>query len=358
MELKGVFTEMKKIFSLILALMLMLCGGAVAELPQWVREDPGAIGDSLVVYTTLDEAQQQTVEKIWYQYYPDCTIEWMSDSIGKLIDMARVEADHPSADVILGGLFESDGDIYHDLLQQYTSNIANQLTVLDPYGYYTYMDIQYTALVVNKDLEAELGFEITGYADLLRPELKGKIILADPTTSSSAYCQLQTILLLMGETFGDEKAWEYVDGLMANCDGRITTAASNVFKSVISGECVVGLSYENMIEMQITKNGADNIRLVYPAEGNTACACGAAMIKSAPHYEAAAAFIDFVASAEYHQARLEESCARGTNGTIGYGNYPSDEALATVDIDWEWLSTQKAELMEKWQTHWEASIAG
>ena len=42
-----------------------------------------------------------------------------------------------------------------------------------------------------------------------------------------------------------------------------------MFKSVISGEYVVGLTYENIVEMQITINGADNIRLVYPVEGNT-----------------------------------------------------------------------------------------
>ncbi len=345
---------MKKLLSLILvALFVLCCCTAVAEeKPAWVREDPSSIGDTVVVYSTLDDAQQLTVENIWYEYYPDCTIEWISDSVGKLIARARGEVKNPYADVIFGGLFESDGTVYHDLFQQYTSSIADQLTKLDPYGYYTLFDIQYMALVVNKDLEKELGFEITSYADLLRPELKGKIIQADPTASSSAYRQFHTILALMGEEFGDDKAWEYLDALIANCDGVITTSSSTVFKSVIAGEYVVGLTYENIVEMQITQNGADNIRLVYPTEGNTACASGIAMIKDAPHYEAAAAFIDFVASAEYHQARSEENCARGTNGSITYGNYPSDEELGVVAIDWEWLGAQKASLMEKWQEHW------
>ena len=125
-----------------------------------------------------------------------------------------------------------------------------------------------------------------------------------------------------------------MDALIANSDGVITTSSSTVLKSVISGEYVVGLTYENIVEMQITQNGADNIRLVYPKEGNTACA-----------------------SAEYHQARSIENCARGTNGSITYGNYPSDSELGVKAIDWEWLGAQKTALLEKWTEHW-AEYAG
>ena len=130
-----------------------------------------------------------------------------------------------------------------------------------------------------------------------------------------------------------------------------------MFKSVISGEYVVGLTYENIVEMQITKNGADNIRLVYPKEGNTACASGAGMVKDCPHYEAAAAFMDFCGSADYQLARSEENCARGTNTTIKYGNYPDDSELGLVEIDWEWLGSQKEGLLETWTEHW-AEYAG
>lgn len=350
---------MKKILSLVLVALLVLSCAAFAEgaKPSWVREDPSSIGDRVVVYSTLDDAQQQTVEAIWYEYYPDCTIEWISDSVGKLVARARGEINNPQADVLMGGLFESDGTTYHDILQPYTPTIADELGKLDPYGYYTLFDEQYMALVVNEELEAELGLTIDSYESLLDPALKGKIIQADPNASSSAYRQFHTILALMGDEFGDEKAWEYMDKLIENSDGVITTSSSTVFKSVISGEYVVGLSYENIIEMQITKNGADNIRLVYPKEGNTACASGAGMIKGAPRPEAAAAFLDFCGSADYQLARSDENCARGTNTTIKYGNYPSDEELGLVEIDWEWLGGEKTALLEKWTDHW-AEYAG
>ena len=351
---------MKKLLSAILCLAVIfsLCATAFAdETPRWVREDPDSIGDTVVVYSTLDDAQQATVEGIWYNYYPNCTIEWVSDSVGKLIARARGEINSPYADVIMGGLFESDGTVYHDVLQPYTPTIADELSRLDPYGYYCNFDIQYMALVVNDELLEEAGVEVHGYQDLLQPELKGKIILADPSATSSGYREFHTMLALMGDEIADDKAWDYLDQLIQNCDGVITTSSSTVFKSVISGEYAVGLSYENIIQMQIERNGADNISLVYPVEGNTACASGAAMVKGAPHYDAAAAFLDFCSSDEYQLARSVDNCARGVNTTISYGNYPSDEEIGVVEIDWEWLGSQKEALLEKWAEHW-AEFAG
>ncbi|MDO4546976.1 MAG: extracellular solute-binding protein [Clostridia bacterium] len=351
---------MKKLLVMVLALIMALsfAGISVAEeKPSWVREDPSSIGDTVVVYSTLDDPQQATVEAIWYEYYPNCTIEWISGSVGTLIARARGEINNPQADVIMGGLFESDGTTYHDVLQQYTPTISTELNKLDPYGFYTFFDVQYMALVVNNDLVNELGIEINGYEDLLNPALKGRIIMADPAASSSAYRQFHTILALMGDSFGDDKSWEYIDALMENADGVITTSSSTVFRSVISGEYVVGLTYENIVQMQIEKNGADNITLVYPVEGNTACASGAGMIKDCQHYEAAAAFLDFCGSVDYQLARVDENCARGTNNQIRYENYPADEELGLVEIDWEWLGTQKEALLEKWAEHW-AMYAG
>ena len=352
---------MKKFLSIFLCALFVLsiCAAACADdaKPSWVRDDPDSIGKTVVVYSTLDDPQQATVEGIWYEWYPNCTIEWYNDSVGKLIARARGEINNPAADVIMGGLFESDGTNYHDVLEPYTPSIADELDRLDPYGHYSFFDVQYMALVVNTELRDELGIKIEGYEDLLQPELKGKIILADPAATSSGYRQLHTILALMGDEINDDKAWDYLDKLIANCDGVITTSSSTVFKSVINGEYVVGLTYENIVQMQIEKNGADNIELVYMKEGNTACASGAGKVKGCPHPDAADAFLDFCSSVEYQQARSVDNCARGVNKGIIYGNYPSDSEIGVVPIDWEWLGGEKQAILEKFAEHW-AQFAG
>ena len=101
-------------------------------------------------------------------------------------------------------------------------------------------------------------------------------------------------------------------------------------------------------EEQIALNGADNIRLVYPMEGNTSCASGAAMVRGCPHPDAAAAFLDFCMSSECQTARFEINRARGVNRTASFDGYPDAGSLGTVSVDWEQLAEQKDTILERW----------
>ncbi len=345
---------MKKFLSLILVAIMVLCCTAVAEetTPRWVREDPSSIGDTVVVYSTLDDAQQQTVEAIWYKYYPDCTIEWISDSVGKLVARARSEINNPYADVLMGGLFESDGTVYHDILQPYTSTIADELTVTDPYGYYTMFDIQYMALVVNEELEAELGLKIESYEDLLDPKLKGMIATADPNSSSSAWNNLSNIMAVYGHD--TEEAWAYIEKLMPNL--VILGSSSGVFKNTQAGEYVVGLTYEDGA-VGLVRDGATNIRLQYPTNGTSASAFGCALIKGGPNPENGKLFIDFICSAEGQTA-----LAAYQQGTLRYTNAgyevpenawlkPSNE-IVWANRDVPYLTEHKGEILDKWNALW------
>lgn len=316
----------------------------------WLK-DPSEVTGTIVVYTTMDDGQQQVVEDVWYNHYPDCTIEWLSDSLGTLMTKVQTEASNPYADVILGGLFQSDDDSYYENLEPYTAVNANEQTVIDPNGYYTYLDMQYMCLVVNTDLEEELGVEINSYADLLDPKLKGYVILADPASTSSGFRQFTTILqLCSGGTYADDTAWDYIKQLMGNSVS--TTSSSTVYKSVMEGEYAVGLSYESIVQYQI-ESGADNIRLVYPEEGNTACASGGAMVKNCPNRTAAEAMLDLLGCEEMQEARAQSNCARGTNVNFTYEGYPSDSEIGVQDLDFTYISEHKEELLDKWATLWE-----
>ena len=316
----------------------------------WLK-DPSEVTGTIVVYTTMDDGQQQVVEDVWYNHYPDCTIEWLSDSLGTLMTKVQTEASNPYADVILGGLFQSDDDSYYDNLEQYTAVNAKDQTVTDPNGYYTYLDMQYMCLIVNTELEEKLGVEIKGYKDLLDPKLKGYVILADPASTSSGFRQFTTMLQLCdGGTYADDTAWDYITSLMENSVS--TTSSSTVYKSVMEGEYAVGLSYESIVQYQI-ESGATNIRLVYPEEGNTACASGGAMVKNCPNRAAAEAMLDLLGCEEMQEARAQANCARGTNVNFTYAGYPADSEIGVQDLDFGYIGEHKAELLDKWATLWE-----
>ncbi len=324
---------------------------AEAPAAEGAWRDPAEITGTVVVYSPMDEGQMSTVEEIWYAHYPDCEIEWLSDSIGTLMTKIESEKSNPYADVVLGGLFESDGAKYHDLLEKYTASNAGEQTVEDPEGYYVYQDVQLMCLVVNKELEEKLGVTIEGYEDLLDPALQGYVILADPASTSSGFRQYTSMLELMkGSEFADEKAWEYIDALMANAVQ--TTSSSQVYKTVMDGEYCAGLTYESIIQQQLL-SGADTIRIVYPKEGNTACANGSALVAGCKNRANAEALLEMMGTDELQKARAIENTARGTRKDFSAEGFASYEEIGVKPLDFDYLGAHKDELNEEWAAHWE-----
>lgn len=319
---------------------------SVAERPYYVREADEITG-TVTVYTTMEETQQDVLREIWNKYYPNCKIEIQADSIGTLV--TRIRGDKASkADVIIGGLFESDGDMYHDILEPYISILDEEQLYHDKSGYYTLYDVQVMCLVVNPSLRDELGVKIEGYSDLLNPALKGKIILAAPDSTSSGWRQLQTILAVMGDKFDDEKSWNYIENLMPLAFG--TTSSKDVYNLVINGEYVVGLSYESTVVALIQDEAP--IEIVYMKEGNTSMAGGGAIVKNSPNPKAAQAMMDLLASAEFQNERAKKSSGRGSNGKAELYNLPKDDALNLVPLDFNYLSKNKNTLISKWNALW------
>lgn len=351
---------MKKFLCLLLALVMSLSLVACGETKQPDAndgDDAATLSGTVVIYSTQTDVGHEVFLEVFNKEYPDVNVEFISGSLGELVARVDAEKENPQADVIFGGLSQTDGDQYLDLLQEYTPKYADQCAV-ESNGYYTYFAYQYVCLIKNTEVLNELGVDVKGYADLLQPELKGHIIQADPSASSSAWRQLQTMLYLMGDEFGDEKAWDYQKSLMENCNGVISTSSSACYKDVYNGEYAVGLTYDNGA-ISLLMSGADNVEIVWPTEGNTVCAFASGMVKNCPHPELAAAVLDVLSSADFQLAREKAAGSRGPNTT--YVNdesyFPADIDDGVVPMDFEMMSAQKSTLIEKWTDLW-ASING
>ena len=200
---------------------------------------------------------------------------------------------------------------------------------------------------VNVELEKELGFEIKTYEDLLRPELKGKVVLSDPNSSSAAWNNLCNIFAVYG--YDSDEAWAIIRGMLEN--GLVISTSSSVcFKAVDSGEYAVGLTYEDGADT-LLKSGSDRIRLQYPENGASATSMGCAMIEGCPHPEAAKAMIDFLMSPEGQEAlatRLETLRFTNPKAVYDIPYLPANDTINWVSRDTAWLTEHKAELLEKW----------
>lgn len=363
---------MKRMLSLLLALgmalSLVACGGNKDVTTEEKgdtsanvsADDSAAVSGTLVIYTTMGDVEYELFVGSFLEKYPDVTIECVNGGAGELKTRIAEEADNPQGDVMLGGLVYADALSKGDLFEEYVSaNDANMpVGSKNTTGKVSWITTQVVNLIINTEKLAEFGVEVNGYEDLLQPELKGQIIAADPTSTSSGWNNLAAMLTVMGngDASGDE-GWAYVEKLIANLDGKISSSSSKVYKSVYEGEYPVGITYEGPCVTYKDDGVGDGIEIVYMEEGTTSTPFGAAIVKNAKNMELAKIFIDWITSDEC-QAILGDSIQRGANMNIPTTNPSllSADQIKFVESDNEYLASNQSAIQARWTELWTAAF--
>ena len=346
---------LKKILALSLALLLvgsLFAGGgqqAQPTAPAASGTQSTELGGKLVVYSPNSDGEIDGLLYYWGDKY-GVEIELQSMGTGEVLSKLTAEQANPQADVMFGGMNLGVWTNNKDLFQAYTAEGDGLLPegYQNKTGFFTNYLLSGSNLLVNTDLESELGLTITGYADLLNPALRGQIAMGDPTSSSSAFAQLTNMLLVMGDgSYEDEAGWDFVDGLFENLDGKMLGSSSAVYRNTYGGEYVVGATYEDPSVALLT-DGATNIRVVYPEEGAVWLPAASAVVAGASNVENAQAFLDFLISDE-GQRIVASLTNRPVNISIPNTNpnmLPFSEInLAFEDI--QYTATNRSALQER-----------
>jgi iron(III) transport system substrate-binding protein len=132
------------------------------------------------------------------------------------------------------------------------------------------------------------------WADLLKPEYKGEVQMANPNSSGTAYTVIATLVQLMGE----DKAFDYVGKLHRNIS---TYQRSGVgpLKAVARGEATVSISQVHDAAAE-RLNGMP-VQMVTPADGTGAETGSMSIVKGAPHLENAKRFYEWALTPQAQQ---------------------------------------------------------
>jgi iron(III) transport system substrate-binding protein len=261
-------------------------------------------GRRLVVYTTTrpefhDPLLESFIEETGIH------LEFMNAGAGELLSRIRAEAANPIADVMLGGLLATTSahmDLFEDFRTVHEPQIIENFKNTE--GMLTRFQHQGSVLIVNTDLIGDI--QINGYADLLNPELRGRIAMTDPAASGSAFDHLVNKLYAMGN--GDPHAgWDFVESFMDNVNGVMLGSSSAVIRGVADGEFVVGLTFEEG-PMPYIEGGAP-VEMIYMEEGVIFGAGGVYIVNDTPNRDIAELFVDFVLS-HSTQVLMEETLHR------------------------------------------------
>jgi iron(III) transport system substrate-binding protein len=165
---------------------------------------------------------------------------------GETIAQLKAEAQNPKGDIWFGGT----GDPHlqaaeENLTEAYTSP---KLTELHNWAIKQHTDSKGRTVGIyagalgfgfNTELLAKKNVKAPGcWADLLKPEFKGEIQMANPNSSGTAYVAIATLVQVMGE----EKAFEYLKKMHANVNAY-TRSGTAPMKAVARGETTASISF-------------------------------------------------------------------------------------------------------------------
>lgn len=204
---------------------------------------------------------------------------------GEAMKRIAAEKDKPLCDVFWSGdvaVLENAKENF----QPYRSPEAAGL----PAGYVE-KDARWTAsnahvmvVMVNKALVKEADMPKT-WKDLFAPQWKGKVVMANPEKSGSAYAQAYGIHKLYGA--------EGIRKLIENA--RILDSSSLIYKGVAAGEYPLGVTMEYAAHRYI-EGGDKNVGIIYPADGAFMAPEALGIVKNCPHPAEAKQFADYLLS--------------------------------------------------------------
>jgi iron(III) transport system substrate-binding protein len=324
---------------------LSLVGALVISASLFAAGQQQSGGGQLVIYSPNSETLVNLLIPA-FEKETGIKVSIISAGTGEVWKRIESERNSPNADVVWGGQVANYNP---DLLDEYVSknnagvlpqykNIANKMT---PYC------LDGSVLLVNKNLIGNIKLE--GYADLLNPALKGKMIMGDPTNSSSAFAQLTNILYDMGGgDYLSDAAWNYVKNLLVQLDGKTAQSSSIVHKGVADGEYTVGLTYEDPSATYV-RDGA-SVNVVYMKEGVSFLPALTGIIKGCKNKESAQKWVDFIVSKAAQDIIGTQLTVRPVRDDATLGNYMrSFTDIKIISEDIPKVDSLKTQILDKYR---------
>ena len=183
------------------------------------------------------------------------------------------------------------------------------------------------------------------WKDLLKPEFKGHVQMANPNSSGTAY----TTLASMVQIFGEEEGFEFMAGLHANIN-QYTKSGSAPIKAAGRGENTIGIVFMHDAVAQAVSGFP--IKVVAPCEGTGYEIGSMSIIDGARNMDEAKAFYDWALSADAQNLALQVNAFQVPSNT-GAETSPSAPDMSTIKlIDYDFKkygsSDERKRLLQKW----------
>jgi len=297
-----------------------VCGGSptvsaappapTANTPEMIQK--AAAEQLVVMYTSVEPDLIQGLGKVFEKQYPGISVQIERTGSERVFQRIGQEyaANIHTVDVVNSS--DAAHFIYwkaHGMLAAFVpTEMAEQYpaSAIDPDGQYASWRVTVSPIAYNTDLVKEVDAP-KSFKDLLDPKWKGKLVKASPNYSG-------TIMTSTYETLEHMGGWPYFEAL-ANQDVLQMQSALEPSRKVASGEREVLVDGSEYFMYALIDKG-NPIKIVYPEEGVPMITSPAAVMKEAPHPNAARLFYAFLFSQPVQQIMVDKGGTRSLHKQV------------------------------------------
>ena len=301
---------------------------------------------TVTVYSPHDSDPLNAGVAMFEAAYPNVKVEVVADGTSNLVAKIAAESANPVCDVLWGGGADTLA-AYKQYFQPYKPSCFDKLdaSLCDADYYWIGESPLPMTFIVNTQIVAEEDIP-QSWADLLNWDVDkyGKIAIADPSSSGSAFTQLCTMLFLFGEEGDDYAAgWDYVKQLYPKLE--VKSSSSLAHKDVYAGENAVGIT----LEKGAVAYSEDWMLMVYPTDGTSAVPDGVAIVKDCPNLELAQLFEEFVLTAECQAAQNTDWARRPMRNDVEAKGLCALSDITLMNYNFDYAASNASTIKETWQ---------
>jgi iron(III) transport system substrate-binding protein len=255
----------------------------------------------LVLYTSQPNQDAQQTIDAFRAKHPKVDVTFVRDGTPRIVAKLRAEmqAGQAQADVLL----IADAVTMEDLKQEGRLLPYPEADVSAyPAGTHDKDKVWFATKLITTGIiyNARAPFRPQSWADLVRPETKGQVVMPSPLASGAALIHAATLTSNLAE------GWGFYEKLKAN--GAVAASGNgDVLKQVAGGEKLFGMVVDFMAIREKAKGAP--VAFVFPQEGVSAIGEPVAILKSTKNPEAARAFLAFLLSREGQELALKQGYA-------------------------------------------------
>jgi iron(III) transport system substrate-binding protein len=307
--------------------------------------------NSVSAYTTLEEPLAKALFE-QFEKETGIKVNFVRLSGGEAIARMEAEQKNPQASIWVGGVgLDHITAKSKNLTIPYPSRYINNTPAefMDKDRYWIGLYVGPLTFATNLDRAKELGLTPPkSWADLLKPQYKGQIRMANPNSSGTAYNVIATIRTINNKD--ENAAFDYLKKLDANID-QYPSAGAAPGKSVAIGEIPIAIGYAHD-QVKLKAEGA-NLEINAPVEGSGYELASMSLIRGGKDQLNARKLYDWVLSSANAQKLFTEwYLVLVAKGAQKHPLALSLDQIKTINQDmvWDGDAANKKRLLDRWNT--------